>query len=104
MRKERIRNEAGFVLPLVLIVSLIITTGLMALAARSWLGLSGSIRQSQSRQAREIAEAGLAQLIESLNKDYAYLLIKDLSNWSDNSYDLHKLAHWNPSNKQQHRQ
>ncbi|QCH15844.1 hypothetical protein CB0101_13860 [Synechococcus sp. CB0101] len=59
---------------------------LMALAARSWLGLSGSIRQSQSRQAREIAEAGLAQLIESLNKDYAYLLIKDLGNWGDGSY------------------
>ena len=58
----------------------------MALAARSWLGLSGSIRQSQSRQAREIAEAGLAQLIESLNKDYAYLLIKDLGNWGDGSY------------------
>ena len=69
-----------------LIISLIISTGLMALAARSWLGLSGSIRQSQSRQAREIAEAGLAQLIESMNKDYAYLLIKDWSNWGDNSY------------------
>ena len=83
---RRVEDQNGFILPLVLIVSLIITTGLMALAARSWLGLSGSICQSQSRQAREIAEAGLAQLIESLNKDYAYLLIKDLSNWSDNSY------------------
>jgi len=80
------KEEDGFILPLVLIISLIISTGLMALAARSWLGLSGSVRQSQSRQAREIAEAGLAQLIESLNKDYAYLLIKDLSDWSDNSY------------------
>jgi hypothetical protein len=80
------KQENGFILPLVLIISLIISTGLMALAARSWLGLSGSIRQSQSRQAREIAEAGLAHLIESLNKDYAYLLIKDLSNWGDNSY------------------
>ena len=87
MRRQKISShQQGFVLPLVLIISLIITTGLMALAARSWLGLSGSIRQSQSRQAREIAEAGLAQLIESLNKDYAYLLIKDLDDWSDNSY------------------
>lgn len=85
-RKAENAETEGFILPLVLIISLIITTGLMALAARSWLGLSGSIRQSQSRQAREIAEAGLAQLIESLNKDYAYLLIKDLSNWNDNSY------------------
>ena len=69
-------NDNGFILPLVLIISLIISTGLMALAARSWLGLNGSIRQSQSRQAREIAEAGLARLIESLNSDYSYLLIK----------------------------
>ena len=84
------RNQAtqtdGFILPLVLIISLLISTGLVALAARSWLGLSGSVRQSQSRQAREIAEAGLAQLIESLNRDYAYLLIKDLGNWGDGSY------------------
>jgi hypothetical protein len=86
MKKRSIRTEDGFILPLVLIISLIISTGLIALAARSWLGLSGSIRQSQSRQAREIAEAGLAQLIESLNKDYAYLLIKDLGNWGDGSY------------------
>ena len=85
-QNSRIATDQGFVLPLVLIISLIISTGLMALAARSWLGLSGSVRQSQSREAREIAEAGLAQLIESLNKDYAYLLIKDLSDWSDNSY------------------
>lgn len=85
-QNSKIATDQGFILPLVLIISLIISTGLMALAARSWLGLSGSVRQSQSRQAREIAEAGLAQLIESLNKDYAYLLIKDLSDWSDNSY------------------
>jgi len=85
-RPAKATEAEGFILPLVLIISLIISTGLMALAARSWLGLSGSVRQSQSREAREIAEAGLAQLIESLNKDYAYLLIKDLSDWSDNSY------------------
>ena len=85
-RASKTIEDEGFILPLVLIISLIISTGLMALAARSWLGLSGSIRQSQSRQAREIAEAGLAQLVESLNKDYAYLLIKDLADWKDNSY------------------
>jgi len=79
-------NDNGFILPLVLIISLIISTGLMAPPARSWLGLNGSIRQSQSRQAREIAEAGLARLIESLNSDYSYLLIKDLGDWGDQSY------------------
>jgi len=58
----------------------------MALAARSWLGLNGSIRQSQSRQAREVAEAGMARLIESLNSSYAYLLIKDLADWNSTSF------------------
>lgn len=86
MRKTIDQNEDGFILPLVLIISLIISTGLMALATRSWLGLNGSIRQSQSRQAREIAEAGLARLIESLNSDYSYLLIKDLGDWGNQSY------------------
>ena len=58
-RRDHQRKDDGFILPLVMIISLIIATGLMALAARSWLGLSGTIRQSQSRQAREIAEAAL---------------------------------------------
>jgi hypothetical protein len=58
----------------------------MAMAARSWMGLGGSIRQSQSRQAREVAEAGLARLVESMNTTYAYLLIKDLSNWNTTSF------------------
>ena len=84
-------EEEGFILPLVMIISLIIATGLMALAARSWLGLSGTIRQSQSRQAREIAEAGIARTLESVNRSYSYLLIKnyDFSSgqpWNDESY------------------
>ena len=70
-------SDQGIVLPLVLVVSLLISAGLMALAARAWLGLSGSIRQSQARQAREIAEAGVARLVESMNREFAYLLIKD---------------------------
>ncbi|MBW0174262.1 MAG: hypothetical protein KXJ48_07555 [Vulcanococcus sp.] len=86
VNSRRFFDKEGFILPLVLIISLIISTGLMALAARSWLGLNGSIRQSQSRQAREIAEAGLARLIESLNSDYSYLLIKDLGDWGNQSY------------------
>ena len=71
------RSDQGIVLPLVLVVSLLISAGLLALAARAWLGLSGSIRQSQARQAREIAEAGVARLVESMNREFAYLLIKD---------------------------
>lgn len=82
-------SEQGIVLPLVIVVSLIIAAGLLALAARAWLGLSGSIRQSQARQAREIAEAGIARLMETMNRDFAYLLIKDwdpsknINQWND---------------------
>ncbi|UPM51176.1 hypothetical protein MY494_05300 [Synechococcus sp. A10-1-5-1] len=85
-------QDRGFILPLVMIISLIIATGLMALAARSWLGLSGTIRQSQSRQAREIAEAGIARTLESLNRSYSYLLIKSYDSsvsgqpWNDGDY------------------
>ena len=84
--------ENGFILPLVMIITLIIATGLIALAARSWLGLSGTIRQSQSRQAREIAEAGIARTLESLNRSYSYLLIKSYDSnisgqpWNDGDY------------------
>ncbi len=39
----------------------------------------GSIRQSQSRQAREAAESGLSRIIEKLNSDYSYLLVGWLS-------------------------
>lgn len=85
-------KEGGFILPLVMIISLIIATGLMALAARSWLGLTGTLRQSQSRQAREIAEAGIARTLENLNTSYSYLLIKDYNSnpagqtWNNGNY------------------
>ena len=58
----------------------------MAMGARAWLGVTGSIRVSQARQAREIAEAGIAKTLDSLNSDYAYLLIKNLDDWGDNSF------------------
>ena len=43
--------------------------------ARSFAGLFGSTRQEQAKQAREIAETGLATSIELLNRKYSYLLI-----------------------------
>ena len=98
LRRQASRSPQahGYVLPLVLVVSLIIGAGLLALAGRSWLGLTGSIRQSQSRQAREIAEAGLAQLVERLNSDYAYLLIKDLADWDSASFTSSICPNSNP--------
>ncbi|MDP4738116.1 MAG: hypothetical protein NWS10_07800, partial [Cyanobium sp. MAG_216] len=68
-------QEQGFILALVVIVGLILAAGAMAMMARSTSGLLGSIRQQQSREAREIAEAGTNRVVERLNRDYAYLLI-----------------------------
>ena len=50
-------QEQGFILAVVVIVGLILAAGAMAMMARSTSGLLGSIRQQQSREAREIAEA-----------------------------------------------
>ena len=77
------QSHNGFVLPLVLIVSLMLGTGMMAMAMRTWIGVKGGIRQSQSREAREIAEAGTARLLESLNRRFAHLLIVDDDAWDN---------------------
>jgi hypothetical protein len=68
-------EEQGFILALVVIVGLILAAGAMALIARSTSGMLGSIRQQQSREAREIAENGTGRVVERLNREYAYLLI-----------------------------
>ena len=65
----------GFALPVVVIIGFILSIGGLTLLARSFSGLHSSIRQEQSKQARELAEAGLARMIERLNRDYNYLLI-----------------------------
>lgn len=70
-------TDLGFVLPIVVIVGLIIGAGLMALSARTFAGLIGAIRQGQSREAREIAESGMAIILKELNRNYPYLLIED---------------------------
>lgn len=71
------KEESGFILPLIIIVGLIIGAGLMTLSARTFAGLIGSIRQGQSREAREIAESGASIILKELNRNYPYLLIED---------------------------
>jgi len=68
-------TRAGFILPLVVILGLILAVGGFTMLARSFAGLFGASRQEQARQAREIAETGLATSIELLNRKYSYLLI-----------------------------
>ena len=70
-----------------MILGFIIFAGAMATSTRSFSVLLGSIRQSQSRQAREAAESGLSKIIESLNSDYSYLLVEPtLKNWESPKY------------------
>ena len=76
-KPHKISQQSGFILPIVIIVGLIIGAGLMALSARTFASLMGSIRQGQSREAREIAESGMAIILKELNRNYPYLLIED---------------------------
>jgi hypothetical protein len=75
MKKSASDNQDGFILPLVIILGLILAVGGFTMLARSFAGLFGASRQEQARQAREIAETGLATSIELLNRKYSYLLI-----------------------------
>jgi hypothetical protein len=70
-------EQEGFVLPLILAVGLIIGIGIVALSARTFSGLIGSIRQGQSREAKEAAESGAALILKELNRNYPYLLIEN---------------------------
>ncbi len=62
---------------MILAVGLIIGVGIIALSARTFSGLLGSIRQGQSREAREAAESGAALILKELNRNYPYLLIEN---------------------------
>ena len=56
------KDEDGLIVPLVVIFGMIIGAVLLATSTRSWLGLSGAIRQGEARTARGVAEAGMSKL------------------------------------------
>ena len=76
----------GYALPFVLLAALLMGAGMMAATSRAWLDYTGAGRQSQARSAREIAEAGLAEVVEKLNRNHAHLLIVDDDDWSNPPY------------------
>ena len=84
--KRQPESNKGYALLLVLLASLVIGTGMMATATRAWVAYKGAGRQSQSRAAREVAEAGLSELIERLNRDHAHLLVVNNSKWDNPPY------------------
>jgi hypothetical protein len=67
-------REVGFILPIIIITGILVGAGLMAMTARTFAGLFGSIRQGHNQEAREAAESGLAVLLRELNTNYPYLL------------------------------
>ena len=77
------RGQEGIILPIILVISLILGVIFTTTSISAWLGLRGTARQSLAREARETAEAGLAELKESLNRSFAHLLIIDSDQWSD---------------------
>ncbi len=77
--------QAGFSMAAVMLVILICIMGSMALAVRSGSGLLASRFQSQSREARDAAEAGLVQVVGELNKSQNRRMLVSglpLSAWS----------------------
>ena len=82
LRKRHSRKEGqadGFALPLVIILGSVVLLGSVSTFGKMLSGKLGSVRQTQATQAREIAQAGLAEVIESLNHDYPYQLINQYS-------------------------
>ena len=78
--RKHTEAHQGFALPLVISIGAILTVGGFALIARSFGALTKSIRLEQAQQAREIAEAGMAETIENLNRRFNYLLINCYQN------------------------
>jgi hypothetical protein len=75
--RTRHSSSNGFILPIIIITGILVGAGLMAMTARTFAGLFGSIRQGHNQEAREAAESGLAVLLRELNTNYPYLLIAD---------------------------
>ena len=80
------KHEDGIILPIILVISLILGVIFTTTSISAWLGLRGTARQSLAREARETAEAGLAELKESLNRNFAHLLIVDSDSWDNPPY------------------
>ena len=83
LNRTKAKQANGYVLPFVLLATLIMGSSVMAITTRAWLDQKGAVRQSQARAAREVAEAGLASMVETLNRRHAHLLIVDQGQWSN---------------------
>jgi hypothetical protein len=79
-------GESGYSLPLALVASFVLLIGVGALASRGNLGFIGQVVQNQNRQARDVAEAAIAEFGNSINQERnRHLLIAGTT------------ANWNPA-------
>ncbi|WP_137024976.1 hypothetical protein [Synechococcus sp. UW179A] len=69
--------QNGYVLPLVIITGMILVVGAAMISARSFSGMIRWGQQKHREEAVEIAEAGVAIILNKLNNDYPYLLVED---------------------------
>ena len=73
-------QDGGFALPLVVIVGLFMMVSGCTLLARTFSSYRSSLKNNQDSQAQEIAERGVAAILQQLNSTHRYLLV--------NSYQL----------------
>lgn len=62
-------QQGGFSLAAVLLVGLAVVLGSLAIANRTTSGRLGSAFQVSNREAREVAEAGIVEIVSELNKE-----------------------------------
>ena len=68
-------QDSGFALPLVVIVGLFMMVSGFTLLARTFSSYRGSLKNNQDSQAQEIAERGVAAILQQLNSTHRYLLV-----------------------------
>lgn len=79
--------ERGYALAVALIAAFVLLLGVGALASRGQLGFIGQVFQVQNRQARDVAEAAIAQFANTMNNERnRYLLVANsTADWTTNA-------------------
>ncbi len=90
LRRRGTTGSQGFI-AMVMLVLLTLILGSLAVVARTSSGRMASAAQGRNREARDVAEAGLTEIISELNKEQNRKLLVSgvaLANWSQGSADL----------------
>ena len=96
---KQLDDNAGFVLPFIVVVGLILIIGSMSLMMRGFANLIGAQRQGHSESAKAIAETGMARILKTLNLEYPYLLTSDCQPVIDNESSVPRCQEWHEPNQ-----